>query len=103
VITVGLVIVVAYFLIGLLARLVAGEATADWAVGQGIAFVVTAVVTTVTIVVVTLALYFGVTAGTDFIQRFVAGRAVGKLGIVIAGIGVLGERYQLATHIVIGS
>ena len=31
--------------------------------------------------------------------RFVSNRAVGTLGIIIAGIGVLGEVYQLAVQI----
>ncbi|MEQ8859320.1 MAG: hypothetical protein RIC56_11800 [Pseudomonadales bacterium] len=102
VITIGLVVVVIYFLVGLLIRASAGGATLGWAVGEVIALAVTSVFVVVALVVVSLAVYFSVTAGSDFIQRFVAGRAVGTLGILIAGIGVLGECYQLATYMLVG-
>ena len=36
-----------------------------------------------------------------YADRFVKGRAVGTLGIIIAGFGVLGEGYQFTTQLVI--
>jgi len=36
-----------------------------------------------------------------FTDRFVKGRAVGTVGIIIAGFGVLGEGYQFATQLVL--
>jgi len=36
-----------------------------------------------------------------FINDWVPGRTVGTLGIIIAGLGVLGEAYQFTTQLVI--
>ena len=36
-----------------------------------------------------------------FVDRFVEGRAVGTLGIILAGFGVLGEAYQFTTQLVV--
>jgi hypothetical protein len=47
-----------------------------------------------------LTLFFLVVGGSDFAQRFVAGRAIGTLGILIAGLGLLGELYQFVTQLV---
>ena len=46
-------------------------------------------------------MYFLVVGGSDFARRFVAGRAIGTLGILIAGLGLLGELYQLLTQIIL--
>ncbi|MCZ6656507.1 MAG: hypothetical protein O7C67_04370 [Gammaproteobacteria bacterium] len=36
-----------------------------------------------------------------FAVKFVTNRAVGTLGIIIAGFGVLGEAYQLTTQLMV--
>lgn len=36
-----------------------------------------------------------------FADRFVEGRAVGTFGMILAGIGVLGEAYQFTTQLVV--
>ena len=36
-----------------------------------------------------------------FADKFVEGRAVGSLGIIVAGFGVLGEAYQFTTQLVV--
>ena len=46
-------------------------------------------------------LLFSITGASAFTQRFVEGRAVGTLGIIIAGFGVLGEAYQFTTQLVV--
>ncbi len=38
---------------------------------------------------------------TFFAVKFVTNRAVGTLGIIIAGFGVLGEAYQLTTQLMV--
>ena len=48
---------------------------------------------------------FGLYSSSDVLSRFavsfVEGRAVGTLGIIIAGFGVLGEAYQFTTQLVV--
>ncbi|MEM1433437.1 MAG: hypothetical protein AAGG11_05230 [Pseudomonadota bacterium] len=69
-------------------------------IGLLIGYVVAGVVMTIALLVLGLTLYFLVVGGSDFARRFVAGRAIGTLGILIAGIGLLGELYQLLTQII---
>ncbi len=65
-----------------------------------VSYVVTAVIMTVALLVIGLTVFFLVVGGSDFARRFVAGRAIGTLGILIAGTGLLGEVYQLLTQII---
>ncbi len=69
-------------------------------IGLFISYVVTGVIMTVALLVIGLTVFFLVVGGSDFARRFVAGRAIGTLGILIAGVGLLGEVYQLVTQIV---
>ena len=55
---------------------------------------------TITLVIIGITTFFLVVGGTDFAKRFVAGRAIGTLGILIAGLGLLGELYQFVTQLV---
>ena len=47
------------------------------------------------------ALITTVTSASAFVERFVEGRAVGTLGIFIAGMGVAGEAYQFTTQLLV--
>lgn len=100
VLTIGFLAVATWYLFGAAAAVLAGEASTAWAVGQLIGFLVTVVVTVVALTVACLAVYFAVTGGSDFVQRFVAGRAVGTLGLLIAAVALLGEGYQFAANLV---
>ena len=71
-----------------------------WLIGFGIGYLISTIALTVTLVAIGITTYFVVVGGTDFAQRFVAGRAIGTLGILIAGLGLLGELYQLITQLV---
>ena len=64
-----------------------------WLWPFGIGYLVSAISAAVTLVLVGLTTYFLVVGGTDFAKRFVAGRAIG-------GLGLLGEIYQFITQIV---
>lgn len=68
--------------------------------GLLISYVVSGVIMTIALLILGLTMYFLVVGGSDFARRFVAGRAIGTLGILIAGIGLLGELYQLLTQII---
>lgn len=72
----------------------------SWLVGFGIGYLISAVALTITLVLIGVTTFFLVVGGTDFAQRFVAGRAVGTLGILIACLGLLGELYQFVTQLV---
>lgn len=71
-----------------------------WLIGFLIDYVITAITLTITLVLLGITTFFLVVGGTDFARRFVAGRAIGTLGILIAGIGLLGEVYQFITQVV---
>ena len=70
-----------------------------WLIGFLIGCLITAIVLSITLVLVGVAAFFLVVGGTDFAKRFVAGRAIGTLGILIAGLGLLGEVYQFVTQL----
>lgn len=72
----------------------------SWLIGLLFSYVVSGVIMTIALLVLGLTMYFLVVGGSDFARRFVAGRAIGTLGILIAGIGLLGELYQLLTQII---
>lgn len=71
-----------------------------WLVGMLFSYVTSGIIMTVALVVLGLATFFLVVGGSDFARRFVAGRAIGTLGILIAGLGLLGELYQFLTQLV---
>ncbi len=71
-----------------------------WLIGFGVGYLITAIVLTITLVLIGVTTFFLVVGGSDFAQRFVAGRAIGTLGILIAGLGLLGELYQFVTQLV---
>lgn len=71
----------------------------DWLAGALVSYLVSAVVMTIVVVIFTLMTFFIVIGGSDFARRFVAGRAIGTLGIMIAGLGLLGELYQLLVQL----
>ena len=72
---------------------------ADWFFGFAIGYVMSVIGLTVLLVTLGVMTFFIVVGGSDFAQRFVAGRAIGTLGILIAGLGLLGELYQLLVQI----
>lgn len=71
-----------------------------WLIGFGIGYLISTIVLAIALVLVGITTFFLVVGGTDFAQRFVAGRAIGTLGILIAGLGLLGELYQFITQLV---
>ncbi len=72
----------------------------DLLVGMFFSYVVSVIIMTVALVLIGVTIFFLVVGGSDFARRFVAGRAIGTLGILIAGLGLLGELYQLLTQLV---
>ncbi len=77
----------------------ADDLSIAWLVPQLIGLVVLLVVVTLGLLLLSLVLYFAVVGGSDFATRFVEGRAVGTLGILLAGVGLMLEVYQLANVI----
>jgi hypothetical protein len=90
----GVFVVAGVFLIRLFLRLAntgfSGSLLLAWAINV----TVSVIVTIVALVVIGVTAYFFVVGGSDFVKRFVAGRAIGTLGIVLASFGLLGEFYQ---------
>lgn len=80
-------------------RLLTTEPEAGWLIEMLFGYVVSGVTLTVALVVIGVTIFFLVVGGSDFARRFVAGRAIGTLGILIAGLGLLGELYQLLTQL----
>lgn len=95
----GFYVLTAIYLARLVYRLLADGAHAAAMLGLLVSYVVSAIVMTVALVLVGLTVFFIVVGGSDFAQRFVAGRAIGTLGILIAGLGLLGELYQFLTQL----
>ena len=100
VLTVGFVVLFGYFAIRTLVDAMTGALAADWLVGTFITLIVTSIITAVGLTLFSVIVYFTVIGGSDFARRFVAGRAIGTLGILIAGCGVLLEGYQFLQQIV---
>ncbi len=71
----------------------------DWLVGMFFSYLISSIIMTIARVLLGLTIFFLVVGGSGFSLRFVAGRAIGTLGIIIAGLGLLGELYQLLTQI----
>jgi len=91
------------FVLAYLAQLGYRMAMADWHWTPGFAellsFLIVGVVLTIVLALLGLVTFFLVTGSSEFARRFVAGRAIGTLGILIAGLGLLGELYQLMTQL----
>ena len=98
----GLALLSGLFL-GRLAWLLFGpESYETWLFGFLLSYLVSTVVMTVTLVLLGVTTFFFVVGSSDFVNRFVAGRAIGTLGILIASIGLLGELYQLMSRLLNG-
>ena len=96
----GFYILTAIYSVKLIYQLFSRAAELDWLVGILISYVIWAIIMIVALVLLGLVMFFLVVGGSEFARRFVAGRAIGTLGILIAGLGLLGELYQLLTQIV---
>jgi hypothetical protein len=96
----GLYSLTAIYSIKLIYQLFSRTAEMNWLIGMLLSYVVWAIVMTVALVLLGLLMFFLVVGGSEFSRRFVAGRAIGTLGILIAGLGLFGELYQLLTQIV---
>ena len=70
-----------------------------WLPGFLLGYVIWSVIVVVLLIVLGIITFFMVVGGSAFVQRFVAGRAVGTLGLLIAGLGLLGELYQFVTQL----
>ena len=97
--TLGYVILSAIYAVTIISRLIDRGFEPEWLIGVFINYLVVAVILTVALVILGLTLFFVVIGGSDFARRFVAGRAIGTLGIIIAGLGLLGELYQFLHQI----
>lgn len=78
-----------------------GEVILVNAVSTFVSLIVLSVLFSVAISIAVISMFFVVTGASDFSQRFVQGRAVGTMGILIAGLGVLGEGYQLIVQLLV--
>ena len=96
----GFYILTAIYTAKLIYQLLDRGPETSWLIGLLISYIISGVIVTVALLVLGLTMYFLVVGGSDFARRFVAGRAIGTLGILIAGIGLLGELYQLLTQII---
>lgn len=96
----GFYILTAIYGVKLVYRLFSRGPAPDWLVGMFISYLISAIVMTVALVVLGLTMFFLVVGGSDFARRFVAGRAIGTLGILIAGLGLFGELYQFLTQLI---
>ena len=99
-ITTGFYILTAIYGAKLIYQLLSRRPEPDWLVGMFFSYVISGIIMIVALVVLGLTIFFLVVGGSDFARRFVAGRAIGTLGILIAGLGLLGELYQLLTQLV---
>ena len=97
VLTIGTIPLVILFVFNAIEAASAGTLTVSWLVPQFISFIIQIVVVTLCLILLSIILYFTVAGGSDFATRFVEGRAVGTLGIMLATIGVMMELYQLVT------
>jgi len=96
----GFYILTAIYGARLIYHLMSREPDLNWLLGGIISYLVSSIVMTIALVILGLAVFFLVVGGSDFARRFVAGRAIGTLGVLIAGLGLLGEFYQLLTQLV---
>ena len=96
----GYYILTAIYTAKLIYQLLVRGPETSWLIGLLISYIISGVIMTIALLVLGLTMYFLVVGGSDFARRFVAGRAIGTLGVLIAGIGLLGELYQLLTQII---
>ncbi len=96
----GFYILTAIYIAKMIYQLLDRGPEASWLIGLLISYVISGVIVTIALLVLGLTMYFLVVGGSDFARRFVAGRAIGTLGILIAGTGLIGELYQLLTQII---
>lgn len=96
----GFYILTAIYLGKLIYELITLGPGPDRLVGMLFSYIISGIIMIVALVVIGVTVYFLVVGGSDFARRFVAGRAIGTLGILIAGVGLLGELYQVLTQLV---
>ncbi len=96
----GFYILTAIYTVKLIYQLLDRGPETGWLIGLLTSYIVSAVIMTIALLVLGLTMFFLVVGGSEFARRFVAGRAIGTLGILIAGTGLLGELYQLLTQII---
>ena len=84
-ITAGSIALTAFYFVLLAYLLISRWPDLGWLLGFGIDYVVSVIVAIVSLVILGLTVFFVVVGGSDFARRFVAGRAIGTLGILIAG------------------
>lgn len=95
VLTLGTLPVIILFAVSAIEAANADSLTATWLIPQLITLVVQLLVVSLGLLLLCLILYFTVAGGSDFATRFVEGRAVGTLGIMLAALGLVMELYQL--------
>ena len=81
------------FIIAFVLRIIEHCSASDWLLGFAVSYISANVGMTVFLVTLGLATFFLVIGGSYFMQRFVAGRAIGTLGVLIAGLGLMGELF----------
>ena len=94
---VGTLPVMAMFLFSLWQAYASDSVTLAWLIPELISHVILLIVVTLVLLLLSLLFYFTVVGGSDFATRFVEGRAVGTLGIMLAALGFALESYQLLT------
>lgn len=96
----GFCILTAIFGVKLIYQLFSRGPEPGWLLGMFFSYVVSTIIMTVALVLLGLTVFFLVIGGSEFARRFVAGRAIGTLGVLIAALGLLGEFYQLLTQLI---
>ncbi len=97
VLTLGSLPVFALFFFNVGDQWLASGFSAEWFVPTLIGLAISLIVVMTLLTLLSLLLYFAVVGGSDFATRFVEGRAVGTLGLLVASAGLLLESYQLLT------
>lgn len=95
VLTLGTYPVSALFAFNAIKILISDGFSIAWFIPQLMGFVISLIAVCLLLTLVSVALYFAVVTGSDFATRFVEGRAVGTLGIILATVGVVLETFQL--------
>jgi len=96
----GYFVLTAVYAAKLIYQLIDRGLETGWLIALLMSYIISGIIMTIALLVLGLSMYFLVVGGSDFASRFVTGRAIGTLGILIAGIGLLGELYQLLTQII---
>lgn len=95
VVTLGSVTVFGIFFLEVLTRIVNEGFAAAWFVPLMVNYLILMIIAMIMFTLIGVALFFTVAAGSDFATRFVEGRAVGTLGIILASLGLALEFFQL--------